>query len=59
MRDVTAAAQENAKAINAAQLFEIDDVIDPAETRALIAATFAAASEPAQPTHGHRFVDTW
>ena len=37
VREVTAAAQENAKAINAAQLFEIDDVIDPAETRSLIA----------------------
>jgi acetyl-CoA carboxylase carboxyltransferase component len=59
VRDVTAAAQENAKAVNAAQLFEIDDVIDPAETRALIAATFAAATERAQPPHGHRFVDTW
>src|SRR3954463_4439787 len=30
VREVTAMAQENAKAINAAQLFEIDDVIDPA-----------------------------
>jgi acetyl-CoA carboxylase carboxyltransferase component len=56
---VTAAAQENAKAINAAQLFELDDVIDPAETRALIAATFAAATRAAAPPHGHRFVDTW
>ena len=37
VREFTAAAQENAKAINAAQLFEIDDVIDPAETRSLIA----------------------
>ena len=33
VREVTAAAQENAKAINAAQLFEIDDVIDPAPAR--------------------------
>jgi methylmalonyl-CoA carboxyltransferase 12S subunit len=59
VRAVTALAQENAKALNAAQLFEIDDVIDPAETRALIAATFAAATQPAVPPHGHRFVDTW
>ncbi|HEX4720505.1 MAG TPA: carboxyl transferase domain-containing protein [Thermoleophilaceae bacterium] len=59
VREVTAAAQENAKAINAAQLFELDDVIDPAETRALIAATFAAATRAAAPPHGHRFVDTW
>ena len=59
VREVTAAAQENAKAINAAQLFELDDVIDPAETRGRIAATFAAATQPAVPPHGHRFVDTW
>jgi acetyl-CoA carboxylase carboxyltransferase component len=59
VRDVTALAQENAKAVNAAQIFEIDDVIDPAETRRLIAATFAAATLPAQPTRGRRFVDTW
>jgi acetyl-CoA carboxylase carboxyltransferase component len=59
VRDVTALAQENAKATNAAQLFEIDDVIDPAETRRLIAATFAAAQGPGRPAHGHRFVDTW
>jgi acetyl-CoA carboxylase carboxyltransferase component len=59
VREVTAAAQENAKAINAAQLFELDDVVDPAETRDLIAATFAAATRPAAPPHGHRFVDTW
>jgi acetyl-CoA carboxylase carboxyltransferase component len=59
VRDVTAAAQENAKAVNAAQLFEIDDVIDPAETRTLIAATFAAANGSPQPARGHRFVDTW
>jgi acetyl-CoA carboxylase carboxyltransferase component len=58
VREVTAAAEENAKAINAAQLFEIDDVIDPAETRGLIAATLAAAG-PADRGHGHRFVDTW
>ena len=59
VREVTAAAQENARALNAAQLFEIDDVIDPADTRALLASTLAAASLPEQPTHGHRFVDTW
>jgi acetyl-CoA carboxylase carboxyltransferase component len=59
VREVTAAAQENAKAINAAMIFELDDVIDPAETRALIASTLAAASGPRKPPHGHRFVDTW
>jgi acetyl-CoA carboxylase carboxyltransferase component len=43
VRDLTAAAEENAKALNAAALFEIDDVIDPAETRSLLASTLAAA----------------
>ncbi len=47
VRDLTAAAEENAKALNAAALFEIDDVIDPAETRSLIAATIAAAQPAA------------
>jgi acetyl-CoA carboxylase carboxyltransferase component len=59
VRELTAAAQENAKALNAAQVFEIDDVIDPADTRRLVAATLAAATLPDTPTHGHRFVDTW
>jgi acetyl-CoA carboxylase carboxyltransferase component len=58
VREVTAAAERNAEALNAAQLFEIDDVIDPAETRGLIAATLAAAGAPDR-RQGHRFVDTW
>jgi acetyl-CoA carboxylase carboxyltransferase component len=40
-------------------IFELDDVIDPAETRGLIASTLAAATGHRQPPHGHRFVDTW
>jgi acetyl-CoA carboxylase carboxyltransferase component len=59
VRQATAAAQENAKALNAAVLFEIDDVIDPAETRGLIAATLTAAASGQQPQAGRRFVDTW
>jgi acetyl-CoA carboxylase carboxyltransferase component len=47
VRDLTAAAHENAKAINAATLFELDDVIEPAETRGVIAATLAAAARGA------------
>jgi acetyl-CoA carboxylase carboxyltransferase component len=58
VRELTAAAQANAKALNAATLFELDDVIDPAETRALIAATIAAA-EPGVAPDRPRFVDTW
>jgi acetyl-CoA carboxylase carboxyltransferase component len=58
VRDLTAAAEENAKALNAAALFELDDVIDPAETRALIARTLAAAG-PSDERPGRGFVDTW
>jgi acetyl-CoA carboxylase carboxyltransferase component len=58
VRDLTAAARENAKALNAATLFELDDVIDPAQTRGVIAATLAAA-RGARPHERPRFVDTW
>jgi acetyl-CoA carboxylase carboxyltransferase component len=59
VRQATEAAQDNAKALNAAQLFEIDDVIDPAETRALIAATLNAAALHERGPRRPRFVDTW
>lgn len=58
VRDATAAAQEHAKALNAAMLFEIDDVIDPAETRAVIASTLTAAAPGVAPRE-RRFIDTW
>jgi acetyl-CoA carboxylase carboxyltransferase component len=59
VREATAAAQRNAKALNAAQLFEIDDVIDPADTRRLMIDTFAAAASHEERSPARRFVDTW
>jgi len=59
VRELTAAAEQNAKALNAATLFELDDVIDPAETRACISATLGAAAAAPAPQGGRRFVDTW
>jgi acetyl-CoA carboxylase carboxyltransferase component len=59
VRQATAAAQDNAKALNAAVLFEIDDVIDPADTRNLVTATLAAATAREHPRRTRRFVDTW
>jgi len=59
IRDLTAMAEENAKALNAAMLFELDDVVDPAETRGLIAETLTAATAHTEPRRGRRFVDTW
>jgi acetyl-CoA carboxylase carboxyltransferase component len=60
VRELTAAAEDNAKALNAATLFELDDVVDPARTRSLIASTLAAAASPDPlPERGQRFVDAW
>jgi acetyl-CoA carboxylase carboxyltransferase component len=56
--DLTAAAEDNARAINAAMLFELDDVVDPARTRSLIASTLAAAIA-VELERGGRFVDAW
>ncbi len=58
VRELTEAAEQNAKALNAATLFEIDDVIDPATTRQVIACTLAAAA-PAVDLSARRFLDAW
>ncbi|MGW6156812.1 carboxyl transferase domain-containing protein, partial [Streptomyces sp. NPDC055144] len=55
---------EQGKALNAGTTFEVDDVIDPADTRRWISTTFAQhPTHPRpQPPEGHtrrRFVDTW
>ena len=59
LESMVAAAHDHAKALNAATLFELDDVVDPAETRRLLAATFAAATAHADEPPPRRFVDTW
>jgi acetyl-CoA carboxylase carboxyltransferase component len=59
VREATAEAREKARALNAAQLFEIDDVIDPADTRQLIAATLEAAAARGPLPPRRAFVDTW
>ena len=56
VRELTAQMHEHAEALNAAQIFEIDDVIDPVDTRATIARTLAATGTP-QPSG--RTVDSW
>ncbi|WP_245998572.1 acyl-CoA carboxylase subunit beta [Nocardia pseudobrasiliensis] len=47
----TAAYRKNLEALNAARVLEIDDVIDPAETRTLIASTLRAAAYPTPKTN--------
>ena len=49
IEEMVAQAHEHAKALNAATLFELDDVVDPADTRRLISATLAAAGPPPEP----------
>ena len=53
-----ALAHANAEGLNVASFFEIDDVIDPADTRERLLAALAAADPPAGPA-GRAFVDTW
>ncbi|MFI0449908.1 carboxyl transferase domain-containing protein [Actinomadura sp. 6N118] len=53
---MVAAAYEHGKALNAASVFELDDVIDPADTRRWITTAFAGAELPTTP---RPWIDTW
>jgi acetyl-CoA carboxylase carboxyltransferase component len=58
--DLVARAYEVGKGVSVASYFEIDDVIDPAETRRWIASLLAAAPPPAPRTGKKRpNIDTW
>lgn len=58
--EMVAAAYEKGKAINMASFLEIDDVIDPAESRRWIVAGLRALPAPAPRDGGRRrFVDPW
>jgi acetyl-CoA carboxylase carboxyltransferase component len=59
VRELTELAHQNANALNAATLFEIDDVIDPAETRRVIAGTVSRAGPDDGPGGRPPFIDTW
>jgi acetyl-CoA carboxylase carboxyltransferase component len=58
--NLVAAAYRNGKALNAASQFEIDDVIDPADTRRkLVGVLFAAAPLPPRTGKKRPCIDTW
>jgi len=62
VRDLVAAVRANSSALNAATYFELDDVIDPADTRARLVQTLAATPvSPPDPVTGRRrtMVDAW
>ena len=58
---MVAMAYEHGKALNAASLFELDDVIDPADTRRWITTTLAGPPRERDREPGDRrpFIDTW
>ncbi len=59
--ELVARAYERGKALNAGVSFGVDDVIDPADTRQVIAQTFAATSHAERPRGRKKRVnvDTW
>jgi acetyl-CoA carboxylase carboxyltransferase component len=58
--EMVARSYEHGKALNVASYFEIDDVIDPADSRRWIATTFAAAPPPPPRTGKKRpCIDPW
>ena len=58
---MVAAAYENGKALNTATIFEIDDVIDPADSRRWITTMLLADRPTERPPSGKRRpnIDTW
>jgi acetyl-CoA carboxylase carboxyltransferase component len=62
VKELVAAVRAQSTALNAATYFELDDVIDPAETRTRLVQTLAATPVPSpDPVSGRRrtMVDAW
>jgi acetyl-CoA carboxylase carboxyltransferase component len=57
--ELVAEHYEAGKAINAARVFEIDDVIDPADTRCVITDALAAWQGPDADRQPRSYIDTW
>ncbi len=56
---MVADAYERGTALNTATYFEVDDVVDPATTRALVAAMILHPAGPPSETPPRRYVDSW
>ncbi|WP_242686296.1 carboxyl transferase domain-containing protein [Aeromicrobium sp. IC_218] len=59
VQEMVAYAQSHASALNVARHFEIDDVIDPAETRFVLTRLLDAADRDGRLQGSHRPVDAW
>jgi acetyl-CoA carboxylase carboxyltransferase component len=59
--EMVARMYEHGKALNSASHFEIDDVIDPVDTRRWITSALSAAGARPTPTTGKKrpYIDTW
>jgi acetyl-CoA carboxylase carboxyltransferase component len=58
--EMVAGMYERGKALNTAALFEIDDVIDPADTRRWIVAGLRSAPPAVRPAgKKHPWIDAW
>ncbi|HZG91853.1 MAG TPA: carboxyl transferase domain-containing protein, partial [Pseudonocardia sp.] len=58
-QEMVAEQYERGKALSVATVFEIDDVIDPADTRRWITSSFPPAPVGPRPTKVRPHVDTW
>jgi acetyl-CoA carboxylase carboxyltransferase component len=56
---MVADAYERGTALNTATYFEVDDVVDPAATRALVAAVILHPGDSPPETPKRRYVDSW
>ena len=61
VKDLVAAVRAQSSALNLATYFELDDVIDPADTRERLVATLRATRIPPPGPDGRRrtMVDAW
>ena len=54
-----AAAYEHGRAIHQGESYGVDDVIDPADTRAIMAGVFASVRMPGREGKKRPSIDTW
>jgi acetyl/propionyl-CoA carboxylase alpha subunit len=57
--DLLAAAYEHGRAIHQGESYGVDDVIDPADTRAVVAGVFASVRQPGHEGKKRPGIDTW
>jgi acetyl/propionyl-CoA carboxylase alpha subunit len=57
--ELLAAAYEHGRAIHQGESYGVDDVIDPADTRAIVAGVFASVRQPGHEGKKRPSIDTW